>query len=171
MFSVSSSLKMQPSHRPRVHVIQGDVPSFSDRSKHRCKISMSACELEACRDFPAGHIHFPLQGQLHVACSLFLFCMKSVYSKKKKTPSSRSSSGSRDRVNHACEWAQLRLAGRCQVSLQLWEAWLHAPRQHLHLPNVVQSFLSQSTEGFLFRANKKTSAARYHTTFLFAHCI
>lgn len=50
-------------------------------------------------DFPTGHIHFPLQVELHVACLGVSFCMKSVYSKT----SSRASSGTRDRVNHACE--------------------------------------------------------------------
>lgn len=57
-------------------------------------------------------------------------------------------------MNHACESGHS-LAGRCQVSLPPWEAWLHALRWHLRLPNVVQSFLSKSTDQFLFRANKK----------------
>lgn len=59
-------------------------------------------------------------------------------------------------VNHACESGHS-LAGHCQVSLLLWEAWLHALRWHLRLPNVVQSFLSKSTDQFLFCSEQQKS--------------
>lgn len=78
-------------------------------------------------------------------------------------------------VNHACESGHS-LAGHCQVSLLLWEAWLHALRWHLRLPNVVQSFLSKSTDKlfFLFWATKTLSEPekqfRLHF-FLCAHVI
>lgn len=89
-----------------MHVIEGDVPSWSDLHIHEhigvkfpCLHASSSREHIKLGDFPTGHIHFPLQVELHVACLGVSFCMKSVYSKT----SSRSSSGTRDRVNHACE--------------------------------------------------------------------
>lgn len=106
MFSVSPSLKMQPSYRPHVHVVEGDVPSLSDVYIHElvgvkppCLHASYSGEHAKHRDLPAGHIHFPLQVELHVACLGAPLCMKSVYSKT----SSRSRCGIRDRVSHACE--------------------------------------------------------------------
>ncbi len=99
--------------------------------------------------FPEGPVG------LHAAYPVIFFCMKSVYS----NTSPWNLSGTRDRVTHACESGHS-LAGRCQVSLPPWEAWLHPRRRHLRLPTVVQSFLSKSTDRFLFRANKKPRGVR-----------
>lgn len=60
---------------------------------------VTAENTQSIETFPQATFIFPLQVELHVACLGVSFCMKSVYSKT----SSRSSSGSRDRVNHGCE--------------------------------------------------------------------
>lgn len=79
------------------------------------------------------------------------------------------SSGTRDRVNHACESGHS-LAGHCQVSLPLWEAWLHAPRWHLRLPNVVQSFLSKSTDQFFVPSKQKACQSQKTSTGYISFC-
>lgn len=154
-----------------MHVIEGHVPSVSDQYIHE-HILVKTCRMHDnyCREhweIPTGHSLFPSQVDMHVASLDVNVCMKSVYSKT----TSWYSSGTRDTVNHTCVSGHS-LAGCCQVSLQLWEAWLHALRWHLHLPNVVQSFLSKSTQGVLFHVNKKELSEpvnRLH--FFFALCI
>lgn len=155
---------MRRKEAPPPHRLIGVHASYSDRTR------------AARRPSRGGRTRFRLQVELHAAClhlplffrcffCLFFFCMRSVYS---KSTSSRSSCGSRDGVNHACE------SGRSTG----WPGAARLPsnrgrpgcarRQHLHLPNVVQPFLPRSTEAFLFPANKKTSPpATNRATFLF----
>lgn len=120
-----------------------------------------------------GPHSFPVAGGVarglpRPSCVLFIYlfiCMRSVYS---KSTSSRSSCGSRDGVNHACESGRSTgWPGAARLPSNRGRPGC-APRQHLHLPNVVQPFLPRSTEAFLFPANKKTSSpATNRATFPF----
>lgn len=73
---------MQPSSGPFVHVVEGDVPSLSDLYilelvgvKPPCLHASYSREHAKQPDLPTGHIHFPLQVELHVASSLHEICV------------------------------------------------------------------------------------------------
>lgn len=134
--------------------------SYSDRTRAARRPSwgatlVSRCRWSCTRPAPTFLCFFVV----------FFFCMRSVCS---KSTSSRSSCASRDGVNHACESGRSTgWPGAARLPSNRGRPG-GAPRQHLHLPNVVQPFLPRSTEAFLFPANKKTSSpATNHATFLF----
>lgn len=115
----------------------------------------------------ATFIFSPLQVELHVACLGVSFCMKSVYSKT----SSRSSSGSRARVNHGCESGYstgspgaARFPSNCgRLGCTLRGSTCTCQMLFsLSFPNLLRVFVP---------SEQKDSPSQKTLTFLFAHCI